>query len=253
MLGTLFNTVLYEPLFNLLVFFYNVLPGHDLGVAIIVLTVAVRLLLYPLSARSIKAQKALQQMQPAIDQIRKKYKNDKEQTSRATLEFYRKNKINPLSSCLPLLIQLPIMLAIYQILRDGVGNPEKLNLLYSFIENPGVLNPTFLGLVDLSQRSIYLAILAGLSQFWQSRMLLTQRKKGKTESKIKSEGIGEMAKTMSNQMVYIMPIFTVIIALSLPAGLSFYWLITTLFSIAQQWIIMKKNKKSAGSPKQSAD
>lgn len=246
MIGDIFNTFLYQPLLNLLVFFYNVIPGQDLGVAIIVLTVVIRLLLYPLSARSVKSQRKLQLLQPTLEKIKRKYKDDKEKVSRETMAFYRKNKINPLSSCLPLLIQLPILIAIYRVLRDGINNPESLNLLYSFVKNPGQLNATFLGLINLSKRNIYLAVSAGLAQFWQSRMLLKRRKgKGKSKQSNKpGENIGDIARTMSNQMIYIMPIFTVFIAMSFPAGLALYWLMTTLFSVGQQFLIMRKPKKA---------
>ncbi|MDD5626877.1 MAG: YidC/Oxa1 family membrane protein insertase [Patescibacteria group bacterium] len=238
MLGDLFRTLLYQPLFNLLVFFYNIIPGHDLGIAIIVLTIVLRFILYPLSAKSVKSQKALQDLQPELEKIKKQYQNDKEGMSRATMEFYRKNKINPLSSCLPILIQFPFLIAIYQVLRDGLNNPEVLKLLYSFVHNPGKLDPYFLNFLDLGARNVYLAILAGVTQFWQSRMLM---KKKKPAPRASGNDFSAIAANMTNQMVYIMPVLTIFIALSFPAGLSLYWVATTLFSIAQQWLVMRKD------------
>jgi len=240
MITHLFTVFLYQPILNLLIFFYNLIPGHDLGIAIILLTLTIRLILYPLSARSVKSQKALQSLQPQLDQIKKKYQGDKEKQSRATMQFYKKNKINPLSSCLPLLIQFPVLIAIYRVLRDGINNPEKLNLLYSFVRNPGSLNASFLGIINLGERNVYLAVLAGAAQFWQSRMLL----KSKKNKKAKSGNMGNIASNMSNQMVYLMPIFTVFIAMSFPAGLALYWFATTVFSLFQQWFILKKTKKA---------
>lgn len=237
MITKLFTLLLYQPLFNLLVFFYNIIPGHDLGIAIIILTILLRLVLYPLSLKSIRSQKKLQNIQPELEKIKKKYKSKEEQT-RATMEFYRQNKINPFSSCLPLLIQFPILIAIYQVLRDGIKKPESLELLYSFVKHPGRLEPDFLGILDLGQRNIYLAILAGLTQFWQSRMLI---KKQKTKKK-DPNSLSGIASNMSNQMIYIMPIITVVIALSFPAGLSLYWVVTTLFSIVQQWFVLRRVK-----------
>ena len=211
-----------------------------MGIAIILLTVTIRLILYPLSARSVKSQKALQSLQPQLDKIKEKYKGDKEKQSRATMQFYKKNKINPLSSCLPLLIQFPVLIAIYRVLRDGINDPESLNLLYSFVRNPGSLNASFLGIINLGERNVYLAVLAGAAQFWQSRMLLKSRKKKKAAS----GNMGDIARNMSNQMVYLMPIFTVFIAMSFPAGLALYWFATTLFSLFQQWLILKKRVKT---------
>jgi len=239
MITQLFTTFLYQPLLNLLVFIYNVIPGHDLGIAILILTAIIRLILYPLSARSVKSQRALQSLQPKLDKIKAKYKGEKEKQSRAIMHFYKKNKINPLSSCLPLLIQFPVLIAIYRVLRDGINNPESLNLLYSFVQNPGKLNASLLGIINLGERNVYLAVLAGAAQFWQSRMLLKSKKNKKGGQQ---GNMGNIARNMSNQMIYVMPIFTVFIAMSFPAGLALYWFATTIFSIIQQWFIFRKSK-----------
>lgn len=238
MITKLFTIILYQPLFNLLVFLYNLIPGHDLGVAIIILTILIRFVLYPLSLKSIRSQRKLQNFQPELEAIKKKYKSREEQ-SRAVMEFYRKNKINPFSSCLPVLIQFPILIALYQVFRDGVSNPESLNLLYPFISNPGHLEADFLGFLDLSKRNWYLALLTGLVQFWQSKMLVKKRKKQK---KKELDTLGAITSNMSNQMVYLMPLITVFFALSFPAGLALYWFVTTLFSVAQQWLVMRKKE-----------
>ena len=239
MFGQLYKEILYQPLLNLLVFFYNVIPGHDLGIAIIALTIVIRFVLYPHSTKSIKSQKAMQNLQPELDKLKKQHKDDREALSRATMDFYRKNKVNPLSSCLPLLIQFPILIAIYQVLRDGINNPQILDLLYPFIHHPGRLDPIFFGFLDLGKRNVVLAVLAGATQFWQSWMLM---KKNKKSPKPQGNDFGAIAANMSNQMLYIMPILTVFIALSFPAGLSLYWVATTMFSIGQQWLIMRKDK-----------
>lgn len=241
MLSDLFRVVLYQPLLNLLVFIYNIIPGHDLGVAIILLTILVRLVLYPLSAKSVKSQKALSALQPELAKIKEKYPNNKEAQARATMEFYKQNKISPFSSCLPLLIQFPFLIAIYRVLVDGLNNSQVLNLLYPFVANPGSLNPDFLHFLNLGQKNIYLAVLAGLTQFWQSKMLMPKNK----PSKSSGDNFSDIAANMSNQMVYIMPILTIFIAIGFPAGLSLYWVATTLFSIVQQWIVMGKGKTTS--------
>src|SRR5688572_820076 len=110
-----FNTVLYYPLFNLLVLIYNYLPGHDFGIAIIVLTIIIRFILYPVSVKALNSQKALQKLQPQIQELQKKYKDDKEKQAKETLELYRREKINPFSGLLLALIQLPILIALYNV------------------------------------------------------------------------------------------------------------------------------------------
>lgn len=231
----LFNTLLYQPLLNLLVFLYNVVPGHDLGIAIIILTVLIKLVLYPLSQQSIKSQKALQDLQPKMEELKKKYKDDKEKLAKEMMELYKSNKVNPLSSCLPLLIQLPFLIAVFQVFRTGL-DVKSLDLLYPFVQNPGQLNPITFGFLDLAKSNVVLAVLTGLSQFWQTKMLTTTRPK-KVSSGAKDE---DMMAMVNKQMLYLMPIMTVFIGVSLPAGLVLYWLITTLLTVFQQKIMFKK-------------
>jgi len=167
---TIFNEVLYRPLFNGLVFLYNNLPFHDFGLVIILLTVIIRLILYPLNQKAIKSQKALSTLQPKIKEIQQKFKGDRTKQSQALMDLYRTNNINPASGCLPLLIQLPILIALYQVFWNGL-DPERLNTLYSFISRPEMINPMFLGLVDLSKSNYLMAILAGALTFVQTKMM----------------------------------------------------------------------------------
>ena len=115
-MSNLFHAFLYAPILNLLVFLYNIVPGHDLGVAIILLTIIIKLVLLPLSKQSIKSQKSLQDLQPKIDAIKAQYANNKEEMGRAMMNLYKENKVNPFSSCLPLLIQLPFFFAVFRVL-----------------------------------------------------------------------------------------------------------------------------------------
>ncbi len=232
-----FKTIFYIPLLNLLVWLYDVLPWQDLGLAIIVLTILIKLILYPLNKKAILSQKALQDLQPKLTEIKEKYGKDKEAQARATMELYKKEKINPASSCLPILIQLPFLIAVYQVFRTGLANGY-LEYLYPFIQNPGSLNTLAFGFIELSQRSIWLALLAGAAQFWQGKMLTTKKPEIKSaESKDEN-----MAAIMNKQMIYVMPIFTVFIGLSFPAGLTLYWFVNTVLTGLQQLIVFKNNK-----------
>jgi YidC/Oxa1 family membrane protein insertase len=233
-MGNLFVVIFYQPILNLLVFIYNYVPGHDIGLAIIVLTIIVKLVLYPLSKKSIEGQRSLQNIQPKLEEIKKQYANNKEELSRAMMELYKKEKVNPLSSCLPLLIQLPFFWAIFRVFRDELAGKATV-LVYSFIAHPGVINPLAFNLVDFSKPNIILAILAGLAQFIQAKMMPIKQAPIKT-NEAKDENL---AAAMNRQMLYFMPVFTIFICWTLPSGLAFYWFISTALTIIQQWYIFR--------------
>jgi len=235
LIGNLFNIILYQPLFNALVFLYEYLPGRDFGIAIIVLTILIRILLYPLNTQAIKSQKTLQDIQPKIKEIQEKYKNDRQSQAKATMELYKTAKINPFSGFLPLLIQLPILIALYQVFWKGL-KPEGLSHLYSFLPHLGQIDPTFLGIINLAMPSIFLAVLAGIFQFFQTKMTILQSKPTKT-AKSAGPDFGQM---MQKQMLYFFPIFTIFILWKLPSAIALYWIVTSIFSIIQQYFIFKK-------------
>ncbi len=230
-----FNLILYQPLFNALILLYQYLPGRDFGIAVIILTLLIRLILYPSMAQSLKSQKALADLQPKIQEIQKKYKNDIAKQGQATIELYRKEKINPLSGIFPLLVQLPILIALYRLFWKGLDAKE-LVYLYNFVPNPGLINPTFLGILNLAQPSIVLAILAGIFQFFQSKMILPAALSKKPVDKKK---IPNFSEALQKQMLYFFPVFTVFILWKLPAAIGLYWIATTVFSIFQQYLIFK--------------
>lgn len=234
----MFQTFFYQPILNLLVFIYNIVPGHDLGIVIIILTIIIKLILWPLSRQSIKSQKSLQDLQPKVEEVKKKYADNKEEMGRAMMNLYKEHKVNPFSSCLPLLIQLPFLFAVFQVFRTGLDNGS-LNLVYSFIPRPEVINSVSLGFLDLAKPHIALAVLAGLAQFWQARMMIV-KKPAVASIGSKDEN---MAAIMNKQMLYFMPVLTVFIGISLPGGLTLYWFVTTLLTALQQLFIFKENDK----------
>jgi len=229
-----FTLLFYQPILNLLIWLHNIIPGDDFGWAIIALTVLIKVILYPLSARSLHSQKALQDIQSKVDEVRTKYKDNKEQQGRELMQLYKKEKVSPFSSCLPLLIQLPFLFAIFQVLRDEIvaGGIDR---LYPFVSQPEVVNMLFLGIVDLKQPSIIIAIIAGLLQFFQTRMLTHRKQPMVPGSKDES-----MTSMMNKQMMYLAPIITVLFGVTLPGGLTLYWAINTLATLVQQILIFKK-------------
>lgn len=238
-----FNTILYQPLFNALVFLYQYLPGRDFGIAVIVLTIIIRIVLFPLMAKSIKSQKVLSELQPKIKEVQQKYKDDKEKQTKEMMALYKKEKINPFGGCLPLLIQLPILIALFRVFWRGL-QPEAMVYLYSFVPNPGIINPYFLGIIDLAQPNLVLAFVAGITQFFQSKMLFPKKKKSE-----KKEGqMGQFSEIMQKQMLYFFPIITVFILWRLPSAIGIYWIVTALFSIFQQKLILKSTKNEPTKP-----
>lgn len=232
----LFQEIFYRPILNFLVFLYNIIPGHDLGVAIILLTIVIKLILHPLSLKSLKSQKELQDIQPKINALKEEHKDNKEALAKATMDLYKEHKINPFSSCLPLLIQLPFLLAVYQVFRDGLAS--RLDLVYSFVYRPEMINAFSFGFIDLSKPNVILAVLAGVAQFWQAKTMMAKQPK-KVETNPKQPDISTM---MSKQMLYLMPAVTIFIGVSLPGGLTLYWFVLTMLTALQQWLMFRKKK-----------
>lgn len=247
-MGSLYQTLLYQPLFNLLVFFYNFIPGRDIGLAIIALTILIKILLFPISRRSLKQQKALQALQPKLEELKEKYKDSKEKLARATMEFYKQEKVNPLSSCLPVLIQLPFLIAVYQVFQVGLMKQD-FSILYPFITNPGQIDTVSFGIIDWAQArtipGLALSVLAGAGQYISTKMLVTKKppfdSKGNVPEGARDES---MLAAMNKQMLYFMPILTVVIGYSLPTGLVLYWLTLTAMTLLQQKHLLRAGKNT---------
>ncbi|RJO59614.1 protein translocase component YidC [Candidatus Parcubacteria bacterium] len=249
----IFVTFLYDPLFNGLIFLYKYIPGHDLGVAIILLTLLIKALLFWPSLSAIHNQQKMQEIQPKLKELQEKYKDNKEELSRQLMVFYKQNKVNPFSSCLPLLLQLPILIALYKVFFAGINvnpathlfNADQLSHLYPFLRSTfetSQVSTTFLGFLDLTAKhNIVLALLAGAAQFWQSKMMMSKK-----PPKVPGAKDEQVSAIMSTQMTYLLPAITVIFGYQFPAGLSLYWVASTLFQVAQQYYYFKWHK-----PKQS--
>ena len=256
----LFDEVIYKPLYNLLIMVYNFVPFHDFGVAIIVVTLLIKFALIPLSKKQIESQKKMQELQPKIKEVQNKHKGDKEKQSRALMELYKEHKTNPFSGCLPMIVQLVFLIAIYRVLfnTSNAGLVVDSAGLYSFVHNPGQIGKMFLGIIDLaavinfgqitiaSAPHIALVILAAGAQFIQTKMLMA--KQAQTPAPAGKEA--NFAQVMSKQMLYLGPILTLFIGIKFPAGLALYWLVSTGFMIAQQYYIQKA-EETAGTAKQN--
>jgi len=238
----LFELFLYQPVFNIFVGIYNVIP--DVGIVILIITILLKVVTYPLTSSSLKAQKSLTDLQPKMADLKEKYKGDQQKIAQETMLLYKEHKVNPLGSCLPILVQLPIFLALYWVLR-GVFAGDDFHLLYSFVGSPGHINPISLGLVDLGKSQFILALLAGAAQFWQAKLMYKKRAPSEAGKGAKDENMMAM---MNKQMLYFMPFFTFLISLSFPGGLALYWFLSTLITALQHvFLFRNKDKKGGGS------
>jgi len=245
----LFHSAIYQPIYNLLIFIYNIVP--DFGMAIVIVTIFIKFLLIPLSKKQIESQKKMQELQPKIKEIQAKHKDNKEKQSRAMMELYKESKSNPLSGCLPMVAQLVFLIAIYRVLFNisQAGLIANASDLYPFIHNPGQINKMFLGTVDLSSAinlanitvsslpHIILVILAAGAQFIQTKMLMA-----KQPVKTTKQGEADFSQIMTKQMLFLGPLLTLFIGIKFPAGLALYWLVSTGFMIMQQRYMEKKEK-----------
>lgn len=227
---SLYNEFLFRPLFNGLVWFYTALPVQDLGLAIIALTILIRIVLTPLLWKGQNAQRKLSELQPEIKRIQEENKNNREKQGKALMEFYAKHKINPFSGCLLMLAQLPILIALFNVFQRGL-NPTALQFLYSFIPNPGSLNPVAFGLIDLSKGNIWLGIVAAVTQYFQIKL---STPKPAAESKKT-----DFAAIFQKQSLYIFPALILVWSYTLPSALTLYWTALNLFGIVQEIVVKK--------------
>jgi YidC/Oxa1 family membrane protein insertase len=228
-MSSLFNEILYKPLFNALIGLYNTVALEDLGLAIIFLTIFIRVVFFPLFHASLRHQRLTQELQPHIKEIQKKHKDNKEAQTKAVLELYAHYKANPLTPIILILVQLPVLFVLFKIFNGGVTQ-ESLSLLYSFVHEPKTIHYTLLGLIDLGEKSFYITALATGLQYLQSKLSLPPLKPGQELNQ---------AEKIGRNMVYIGPVITAVVLFNLPAAIGLYWLTTTIFSIFQQVIVNK--------------
>lgn len=238
----IFDTLVYNPIYNVLIFLYNTLPGNDFGIAIIITTIVLKTVLLPLSRQQIESQKKMRELQPKIKALEAKYKDDKEKKTRAMLDLYKEHNFNPASGCLPLIIQITFFIALYRVFINisSASLQADGSILYSFIHNPGQIQNMFLGVVDLIKSNYVLAVLAAGSQYIQTKKMMEQLPQ--TEEKTK-DAAQDFSQIMMKQMLFIGPLLTLIIGIQFPAGIALYMLTSSIFMIIQQEY-MQKNLNS---------
>ncbi len=245
----IWQTLLYQPLLNLLVFFYHQF-GHNLGLAILGVTALTNILLIPLTLPSLKLSKKQGELKDEIEKLRKKHKDNKQKFAEEQMKLYQKHGVHPAQGCLPQILRIVFLIALYQAFRQVLGSNSNgiqtlNNLLYTtnLHINPSTgLNTKFLYL-DLSQKDPFyiLPILAGVTQFALSKIMNLSKQSAQSKpAEEKKENQYDMAQEMQKQMVYIMPVMTVFIMANLPSGLTLYWFLSTVMSLAIQLAFQKK-------------
>jgi len=232
-IAQIFNIVLYEPILNFLIWLYNTIGSF--GIAVIILTVIIRICLIPLNAKSLKSQKEMQEIQPLIKKIQEKYKDNREKQAQEMMKIYKEKGFNPFAGIWVLLIQLPIILALYRVIRN-TANGMEMSSLYSFVADPGTINFMFIG-VNLAAPNTVLAIIVAVAQFFQIKTMQTKKEEDIKKEPDQTEKIQGM---MQKQMQFLFPVITLIILMNLPSALGIYWLIITIFTTVQQKLILNK-------------
>lgn len=236
-----FHQFLYRPLLNILVLLYNSVAFHDLGVAIILLTLVIRFLLYPLFKKSLRHQAVMRRIQPHVKRIQKEHKDNREKQAKELLALYKEHNINPFSSFFLLLAQLPVLIALYRVFLKGISSDTFADL-YSWVHAPANISHLSFGLINLQKPFIVIVALAAIAQYIQAKVSSTQLAAG-----AKGDPAGEMAARMSRQMAFLGPVLTLVFLIKLPSAIGMYWLTTSVFTIIQQVVITRSLNNEHGS------
>ncbi len=232
----LFHAYVYIPLYNALIGILDISPWVDMGIAVIVLTVLVKTLLFPLSLKAARTQRLMKELEEPMKELREKYKDDKETQGRKLLELYKEKKVNPFSGFLTLFIQLPVILGLYFVFLKGGLPAVDASLLYSFIPSAENVNMLFLGLIDMAGKSAPLAVLAGITQYFQAHYAIPPQGPRKENATFQDD----FARSMYMQMKYILPIMIVGVAYVASAAVALYWITSNIFAIGQEIYVKKK-------------
>lgn len=237
-MAALFNTLIHQPLYNGLVFLVSVVPLHDVGLAVIALTIIVKFILFPLDRRAKIMQAKIREITPQIDAIKVQHKDDSQAQTLAMLALYKEHNIRPFASILALFVQIPIIFGLYYVFWKGGLPAVHLDELYSFVTPPSVVNMDFLGIFNMAERSIVLAVFAGATQFVQGMISLPPPPARGDSPSLKDD----LAHSFHLQMRYAMPVIVGVVAYTISAAVALYWIVNNLFSIAQEWYIRLEHR-----------
>lgn len=233
----IFSTLFYKPLYNTLIFSLSVVPGANVGVAIIFLTLLVRTILLPFSHKSVVSQAKMRAIAPELEGIKEKYKDDKQEQARKTMELYKEHGVNPFSGCIVVLVQLPVLFALYFVFSRGLSTLNT-DALYSFVHLPSTVGMSFLWLKSLAGKSVVLALVAAVAQYFQIKLSMPPTPP--VEKGAKASFKDDFARSLNTQMRYMMPIIVFGVSYSISAAVALYWVTSNIFSIAHELYVKKK-------------
>ncbi len=239
MISSAFNVVFYQPLYNALVFLTDFLPGHDVGLAVVILTIIVQFIIFPFRHKSVIAQRKMKMIEPEVRKIKDKYPKDKQEQTKQIMALYKEHGVSPFSGFLMILLQLPVFIALYKLFSSGI-NFNAANL-YSFVSLSDIVQIKFLGLFDISKSNYIMAVIAGLTQFFQMKLSMPKTEKVKNRPETFQD---HLARTMNIQARYIMPVFITFIALRFSSAIALYWTAMNVFAIVHEAIVAHKAKKA---------
>lgn len=232
----IWHTFFFDPIYNTLVFFIDVIPGGDVGLAIIAAVIVVKLILFPLSIKAVQTQKVMKEIQPKIKDLKEKHKDDKEAQAKAMMDVYKEHELNPFSSIFIILLQIPIIIALYY---SVISLPDiNTEVLYSFVAEPINITMNFLGLVDITGRSVLLAIAAGVTQYIHVNFVMPATPEKPKDGK-PADFQTELMSNMQTQMKYVMPVLITGIAYFISAAIALYFVVSNLFSIFQELYVRR--------------
>lgn len=238
-MASLFHSFIYLPLYNALIFLVGIVPGEGVGIAVILLTILVRIIVFPIAQNAIKAQVALRKIEPEIEAIKEEFKDNKEELARKTLALYKERGIKMSAPFQLLLVQLPLLIGLYWVFLQGGLPSVDPEALYSFVKVPISPDMNFLGIINIGERSILLAVMAGLSQYIFTRLSMPAPSPNGSGFK------HDLARSMHIQMRYVLPLMIGVFAYSFSAAIALYWTTGNLFSIAQEIFVKRGLEKKA--------
>lgn len=239
----LLKAVFYQPLYNGLIFLIAVLPGASAGLGVILLTMLIKLALFPLSQKAARFQMVMKQHEGEVDRIKERFKNDRQGQGKAIMDFYRERGINPFAGILPIFIQIPVVIALYYVFFKGGLPAIDSALLYSFVPVPPVVDMHFLG-IDMAGKSVFLAVLVAVTQYIQGRLSLPAPK-----ARGEKPSFGEdLAHGMHLQMKYVMPVFMGFVSYAVAGAVALYFITSNVFTIGQELYLRRRLGRVGGKP-----
>jgi YidC/Oxa1 family membrane protein insertase len=232
-ISSFFHAVFYDPIYNALVALVALVPGQDVGVAVIIVTVAIRLILLPFSLSAARTQRAMKILEPKIKALREEHKGNKEKEAIETLALYREAKVNPFASIAMIFIQIPVLLALYWVFFREAFPALNENILYSFTPTPTHVSLLFLGIISVADKSLILAVLAGLTQFWQARMALKGTMRPSEEKGMQND----FQRVMGLQLKYVFPFLIATISYTTSGAIALYFITTNIMGSLQEWYV----------------